>query len=68
MIVVAHVGGLPVEETIAQLAPVGIVVLVAARERTRRFRARLRGGGTNLHPRSAEPAAAARPQEGKVQS
>ena len=43
MIVVAHVGGLPVEETIAQLASVGIVVLVVARERTRRFRARLRG-------------------------
>ena len=43
MIVVAHVGGLPVEETIAQLASVGIVVLVMARERTRRFRARLRG-------------------------
>ena len=43
MIVVAHVGGLPVEETIAQLASLGIVVLFVARERTRRFRARLRG-------------------------
>jgi hypothetical protein len=68
MIVVAHVGGLPVEETIAQLAPVGIVVLVVARERARRFGARLRGAGANPHPRSAEPAAAARQHEAKVQS
>ena len=51
MIVVAHVGGLPVEETIAQLAPVGIVVLVMARERTRRFRARLRGAGAKVKTR-----------------
>ena len=43
MIVVAHVGGLPVEETVAQLAPLGIVVLFVARERTRRLKARLRG-------------------------
>jgi hypothetical protein len=29
--VIAHVGGLPVEETIAQLAPAGVALLVALR-------------------------------------
>jgi hypothetical protein len=49
MIVVAHIGGLPVEESIAQLAPAGIVALAAAhaaRERTRRWTARLRSART----------------------
>ena len=43
--IVAHVGGLPIEEVIAQLASAGVVVLVAVqvvRERTERWRARLR--------------------------
>ena len=51
MIVVAHIGGLPVEESIAQLAPTGIVVLVAAhaaRDRIRRCVARLRGARTRM--------------------
>src|SRR4051794_14719594 len=54
MIVVAHIGGLPVEESIAQLAPAGIVALAAAhaaRERTRRYGARLRGARTRLAQR-----------------
>jgi hypothetical protein len=50
--VIAHVGGLPVEETIVQLAPAGIGVLVALRLASDRIRwtvrlglrARLSGG------------------------
>ena len=41
---IAHVGGLPVEETIVQLAPAGIGVLLLVRlvsERIRRFAASL---------------------------
>jgi hypothetical protein len=52
MIVVAHVGGLPIEETIAQLAPAGGIVVLAvahaAGERTRRWKARLRGAAARL--------------------
>jgi hypothetical protein len=46
MIVVAHIGGLPIEESMAQLAPAGIVAAHAAREWTRRCGARLRGART----------------------
>jgi hypothetical protein len=54
MIVVAHIGGRPVEESIAQLAPAGIVALAAARaarERARRCWARLRGAHTRVRRR-----------------
>jgi len=46
--VVAHVAGLPVEETIAQLAPVGVALLVGLRMTSERFRrfARRRGKRT----------------------
>jgi hypothetical protein len=42
--VIAHVGGLPVEETIVQLAPAGVGVLLLMRlvsERIRRLAGRL---------------------------
>ncbi len=53
--VCAHIGGLPVEETVIALAPGGVAVLVAlrmARERTRgwaRSVARAGGGPVNEH-------------------
>jgi hypothetical protein len=36
--VIAHVGGLPIEETIVQLAPAGVGVLVALRLASGRIR------------------------------
>jgi hypothetical protein len=50
-VIVAHIGGLPAEETIAQLAPAGIAVLVAVRAlrgRTRRWTSRLQRVRTRL--------------------
>ena len=41
---IAHVGGLPVEETIVQLAPAGLGVLVALQLASDRIRARFHGG------------------------
>jgi hypothetical protein len=41
----AHVAGVPVEETVLQLAPAGVAVVAAlrlTRERTRRWTSRLR--------------------------
>jgi hypothetical protein len=50
-VILAHAGGLPVEETIAQLVPAGIALLVTLhlvagrmRRRTARFIARICGG------------------------
>jgi hypothetical protein len=40
--VIAHVGGLPVEETIVQLAPAGIGALIALRVMSERIRRRAR--------------------------
>ena len=39
---IAHVGGLPFEETIAQLAPAGIGALLALRVMAERIRRRAR--------------------------
>ena len=41
---IAHVGGLPLEETIVQLAPAGIGALIALRVMSDRIRRRARLG------------------------
>jgi hypothetical protein len=43
--VIAHIGGIPVEESLLQLAPAGVGLLVGLRVAVAHLVSRLRGGG-----------------------
>ena len=58
---IAHVGGLPVEETIIQLAPAGVGMLVALRLGADRIHRTVRRRRAHREPAQREPVPPSKP-------